>query len=94
MELKLENDFLAVVNKDRYLELRRKAEENENVKEPAFDVALQAIAAGIVIGTVTYVGYQAMIGMRADEKRYDLCKEENSLRDMLEELKRETGHGN
>lgn len=90
MELKLENDFLALVNADRYQELKDQAAANENTQQSAIETTLQIATGAIIVGAVGYMGYALHTTMKEGEKRNELRREKNDLAERLAELKRKT----
>lgn len=92
MELKLENDFLALVNADRYQELKDKAAANDNATQSGLETAIQLAAGAIVVGTIGYMGYSVHTSVKHSEIRSELRRERDDLEERLAKLKMETGH--
>lgn len=90
MELKLENDFLALVNADRYQELKDQAAANENTSQSVLETTLQVATGAIIVGAIGYVGYAVHDSIKQSERRSELRREKNDLADRLAELKRKT----
>lgn len=90
MELKLENDFLALVNADRYQELKDQAAANENASQSVLKTTLQVATGAIIVGAIGYVGYAVHDSIKQSERRSELRREKNDLADRLAELKRKT----
>jgi len=90
MELKLENDFLALVNADRYQELKVQAAANENSSQSVLETTLQVATGAIIVGAIGYMGYAVHDSIKQSEKRAELRREKNDLADRLAELKRKT----
>lgn len=90
MELKLENDFLALVNADRYQELKDQAAVNENTSQSVLETTLQVATGAIIVGAIGYVGYAVHDSIKQSERRSELRREKNDLADRLAELKRKT----
>lgn len=90
MELKLENDFLALVNADRYQELKDQAAANENSSQSVLETTLQVATGAIIVGAIGYMGYAVHDSIKQSEKRSELRREKNDLADRLAELKRKT----
>lgn len=90
MELKLENDFLALVNADRYQELKDQAAANENTSQSVLETTLQVATGAIIVGAIGYVGYAVHDSIKQAERRSELRREKNDLADRLAELKRKT----
>lgn len=90
MELKLENDFLALVNADRYQELKDQAAANENTSQSVLETTLQVATGAIIVGAIGFMGYAVHDSIKQSEKRSELRREKNDLADRLAELKRKT----
>lgn len=90
MELKLENDFLALVNADRYQELKDQAAANENSSQSVLETTLQVATGAIIVGAIGYMGYAVHDSIKQSERRSELRREKNDLADRLAELKRKT----
>lgn len=90
MELKLENDFLALVNADRYQELKDQAAANENSSQSVLETTLQVATGAIIVGAIGFMGYAVHDSIKQSEKRSELRREKNDLADRLAELKRKT----
>lgn len=90
MELKLENDFLALVNADRYQELKDQAAANENSSQSVLETTLQVATGAIIVGAIGYMGYAVHDTIKQSERRSELRREKNDLADRLAELKRKT----
>lgn len=90
MELKLENDFLALVNADRYQELKDQAAANENTSQSVLETTLQVATGAIIVGAIGYMGYAVHDSIKQSERRSELRREKNDLADRLAELKRKT----
>lgn len=90
MELKLENDFLALVNADRYQELKDQAAANENSSQSVLETTLQVATGAIIVGAIGYMGYAVHDSIKQSERRSELRREKTDLADRLAELKRKT----
>lgn len=92
MELKLENDFLALVNADRYQELKDKATANENTPTSALETGIQIVFGAMAVGAIGYMGYTMHESIKDNSQRRELYTERDDLRKQLDQLKKDLGH--
>lgn len=91
MKFVMEDDCLAVITEDKYASLKAKAEANEGHKDSVLPEIVGAVSTVLVLGTIAYIGVQAVQAVERDERCRAMTRESRNLSDELEDLKRKMG---